>query len=102
MFQVRLILCGCEDPNCTQREPELVGVLKEVGHPIKISQYYRVGGMCTGYFRNTDPDRMVLRHGMDANNANTIQDCIDKVIEIEDHPERCTLKCQNCIEMCKI
>ncbi|KAJ6441094.1 Fungal specific transcription factor [Purpureocillium lavendulum] len=92
LFEMRLILCGCEDPECRQREPQLVGVLAENGHPLKINWYYRRGRMCTGYFTNRDPNRLVVRLGLAADNTNSTMDCTNKVIRIEGDPERSTLR----------
>ena len=102
VFEMRLILCGCEDPECRQREPQLVGVLAENGHPLKINWYYRRGRMCTGYFPNRDPNRLVVRLGLAADNTNSTMDCTNKVIRVEGDPERSTLRCAACWKMCRI
>lgn len=99
-FEARLILCGCEDGLCKQKEPELVGFLKEDGHPVMMSWYYRKGAMCAGYFLNDDPNRLTVRLGMDPNNANSKMDCTNKIIKVEDDPERSTLKCGDCNQRC--
>ena len=99
-FEMRVILCGCEDPGCKQKESELAGFLKEEGHPIKLNWYYRQGPLCTGYFRNDDPNRLVVRLGMDPKNANSRMDCTNKIIKVEEYPERSTLICGECKKHC--
>ena len=94
------MLCGCEDATCKQQEPELAGFLMEPGHPILLSWYYRKGGLCTGYFLNDDPNRLVVRLGMDPCNANSRMDCTKKIIKVEEEPERSTLTCADCSQCC--
>ena len=77
-FQIKVILCQCKDPNCTQRASEIADdQLPEGGHAVRITQYYRIGPVCRGWFKNTGDDRIILKYGYPEWNANGTQDCCE-------------------------
>lgn len=101
IFEYKVLLCGCESPTCKQRTSHpLEKSLPTAGHIIRITQVYRVSGICMGWFNNTDPNRIVVRWGFPAENKNSTQDCKDKKFTFNRHLERGRF-CDACLWTCE-
>ncbi|KFH46048.1 hypothetical protein ACRE_031860 [Hapsidospora chrysogenum ATCC 11550] len=101
-FQIKVVLCHCTDPSCRQRSDEVAdNQLWEPGHTIRITQYYRISGICLGWFRNTDPSRTVVKYGLREWNTNSRQDCSENK-RLVLHPEltRSDRLCEACQSNC--
>ncbi|PHH62777.1 hypothetical protein CDD81_6669 [Ophiocordyceps australis] len=83
-YDLNVVLCGCRDPACKQRDAELDQWLTEPGHVLEVCWYYRISGLCLGSFYNHDPNRLVVRLGMDPRNGNSTQDCTNKKIDFDE------------------
>jgi len=101
-FEIKVVLCNCQDPNCRQRSDEVADdQLWEPGHTIRITQYFRVSGLCLGWFQNTDPARTVVKYGFPEGNTNSKQDCRENK-RLVHHPEltRSGRLCEACQSSC--
>lgn len=101
-FQIKVVLCHCTDPSCRQRSDEVAdNQLWEPGHTIRITQYYRVSGICLGWFRNTDLSRTVVKYGLPEWNTNSRQDCGgDKRLVLHPELNRGERLCEACQSNC--
>jgi hypothetical protein len=101
-FEIKVVLCNCTDPSCRQRSDEVAdNQLWEPGHTVRITQYYRVSGVCLSWFQNTDPNRTVVKYGLPEWNTNSKQDCsVNKRLVL--HPEltRSARLCEACQSSC--
>lgn len=52
--------------------------------------------MCIGYFINDDPNRLVVKYGLDPNNTNRRQDCKKRTFCIEADQQRHKNTCRAC------
>ncbi|KAH6605768.1 hypothetical protein Trco_004921 [Trichoderma cornu-damae] len=100
-FRISVTLCACRDPACVRKTGDFGQLDSEVmqkhgGHILWISTYLREGPMCLDYFVNEDPDRIVVRYGMDQNNGNSKQDCKNRVFIIDPDTKRCLIMCDPC------
>lgn len=106
-FRISVTLCACQDPACIKKTSDLGQLESEVmqkhgGHILWISTYLREGAMCLDYFINEDPDRIVVRYGMDQNNGNSKQDCRNRIFIIDPDIKRCFVMCDPCRAFCDI
>lgn len=101
-FEYKILLCGCESPNCKQRTKNFLhDNLKNFGHILRITQVLRVSGVCMDWFNNTDPDRFVVRWGFPSDNRNSTQDCAGekKFLFNKDRPRGHF--CEACLKGCE-
>lgn len=106
-FRISVTLCACHDPTCRKRTNDFGQLDSEVmqkhgGHILWISTYLREGPMCLDYFINEDPDRIVVRYGMDKNNGNSKQDCKNRIFIIDPDFTRCFIMCDPCKDICDL
>ncbi|KAL6875080.1 hypothetical protein J3F83DRAFT_729796 [Trichoderma novae-zelandiae] len=106
-FRITVTLCQCTDPACRMRNDafgqlESEAMQKHGGHILWISTYLRDGPMCLGYFTNEDPERLMVRYGMDAKNGNSKQDCKNRVFVIDAEVKRCLVMCEPCKDTCDL
>ncbi|KAL6897136.1 hypothetical protein GGI43DRAFT_410377 [Trichoderma evansii] len=106
-FRISVMLCACQDPACSRKTDDLGQLESEVmqqhgGHILWIRTYLREGPMCLDYFTNEDPNRLVVRYGMDQNNGNSKQDCKNRVIIIDPAIKRCIVMCDPCRAYCEL
>jgi hypothetical protein len=81
VFEYKLLLCGCESASCPQRTKNTIeDNLPEPGHIIRITQVYRISGICMGWHINEDPNRLVVRWGYPADKGNGKQDCSENYV----------------------
>lgn len=103
-FRIKVMLCGCRDYDCRQINPTLnednPSNHWDSGHVIKIMSYYRDGPMCMEYFVNRDPERLVVKYGVDPNNTNSVQDCKRRVFRLEMEQVRSATICSACKKTC--
>ncbi|PHH72545.1 hypothetical protein CDD82_5925 [Ophiocordyceps australis] len=100
-YDLNVVLCGCRDPACKQRDAELDQWLTEPGHVLEVCWYYRISGLCLGSFYNHDPNRLVVRLGMNPRNGNSTQDCTNKKIDFDEPCERWPTRCPLCVLKCR-
>lgn len=101
-FEYKVLLCGCENADCPQRTKRSIEAnlpARVPGHILRITQVYRVSGLCLGFFYNTNPNRLVLRWGFPADNSNSTQDCKSKKFMFHKEFERGHF-CDKCLETC--
>ncbi|TFB06707.1 hypothetical protein CCMA1212_000622 [Trichoderma ghanense] len=106
-FRITVTLCQCTDPACRMRnnafgQRESEAMQKHGGHILYINTYLREGPMCLGYFTNEDPERLVVRYGMDEKNGNSKQDCKNRTFVIDPAVTRCVVMCGPCRDVCDI
>ncbi|CAH0054858.1 unnamed protein product [Clonostachys solani] len=105
-FRLQIEQCGCNDVECKQLNPEIQDDnfenVESGGHTLRVIEYYRISGMCMGWFINEDPNRMmVARYGMNPNNGNSKQDCKNKVLKFDNARYYSTEICEACKQTCK-
>lgn len=102
-FRLQIKICLCDDWGCKAMDPEIDerALLDGIsGHIRWLESYYRDSGMCLDYFENNDPDRLVVRLGLDKDNSNSKMDCKNKSFVVgecspdEGICEFCKLKCR--------
>ncbi|OAA69497.1 hypothetical protein ISF_02767 [Cordyceps fumosorosea ARSEF 2679] len=103
-FEISAVYCPCMDVYCKQKITALGETqFTHAGHIGKVVTCFRTGKpLCMGTFRNTDPDRLLVRHGMDPNNANSTQDCKKARFTISEKlPDMHLDVCEPCKERCQ-
>jgi hypothetical protein len=68
----------------------------EGGHVVRVIWCFRVGGMCIGNYTNDEPDRLLVKYGMDPGNTNSRVDCIDMQFTFDAKKERKPSMCAEC------
>ncbi|XWW96843.1 hypothetical protein V2A60_004823 [Cordyceps javanica] len=102
-FLITAEYCGCMAEKCYQKVKEL-GETESThpGHIVKVLTCFRTHlPLCQGNFRNEDPDRLLVRHGMAPDNANSKNDCKKAQFLIsKDTPQRYRDLCFLCEYNC--
>lgn len=104
LFRIKVVICGCNDIDCKELNPEIeddqAENLPHGGHVVRVTEYYRESGICLGWFINKDPDRLIVRYGLDPRNSNSRQDCKNKTFLYDKRMERLLIVCKECQEKC--
>lgn len=102
-FEITAVYCNCMDKFCLQKVFALGdNYSTHAGHIEKVTSCFRTSKRtCLGMFRNTEPDRLLVLYGMDRDNANSTQDCINARYVIADKtPQTYTDVCEKCKQKC--
>lgn len=103
-FRLQVEQCGCNDVECKQINPEIQDHkyenLETGGHIIRVTEYYRTSGVCLGWFINEDPNRLMVRYGMDPDNGNSKVDCPEKEFVFDEKRFFSDEICEVCQKTC--